>query len=147
MRNSLQQAIDNLLTKWPYLPLFAPDRGNAQQGVPTVRTPAHSRLPTGPREVGQKISIIAVAIGGIVGAVSAALTSIFLLNPNLAQSTRNTASITQVAVEPSVTLEQYFGHLSFKSSIERTRKSYPEQTLKLLEQEAPRLKILGTVIH
>ncbi len=46
----------------------------------------------------------------IVGLVSAVLSAIFLIAPNLGTSTQNTVKITQVSVEPDVTEAQYFQH-------------------------------------
>jgi hypothetical protein len=97
-------------------------------------------------KVGKRVSVVAVAVGGIIGATSALLTSLFLVRPNLAQSTGNKAAITDVAVEREVTLEQYFAHFSVKSSLQRLKAAYPDRPQILLDRNGPRLHTLGTVI-
>lgn len=46
----------------------------------------------------------------VVGLVGAVLSAIFLLAPNLGQSTENTVEISHVTVEPNVTGGEYFQH-------------------------------------
>jgi hypothetical protein len=54
----------------------------------------------------------ATGIGVIVGLVSALLTTLFVVVPNLKPSTTNLVAITNVVVEPNVTFAQYLQHPS-----------------------------------
>ncbi|MCW3035603.1 MAG: hypothetical protein JWM17_915 [Actinobacteria bacterium] len=96
---------------------------------------------------GTKVGIVAAALSGIVGALSAIVTTTFLIKPNLAPSTSNSASITDVVLEPSVTLQEYFSHLTIKSSLQRLQDSFPARTRVLLEKDRSRLNTVGTVVH
>jgi hypothetical protein len=92
------------------------------------------------------VRIVAVALGGIVGVLTSLLTSFFVIRPNLAQSTDNRVSITEMATEPAVTLEQYFSHPSVRSVLNRLKAEYPERTRLLMERDQPRSQTPGTVI-
>jgi hypothetical protein len=89
----------------------------------------------------------AAAIGSVIGGLSAALTSYFLIRPNLVPSTENHAEIRTVAVEPGVTLQQYFQHPAVRHSLDRLKATYPDNTRRLLEGERPRMHVEGFAVH
>lgn len=118
---------------------------NAAPSVPSP--PAAARIRSELFRVGKSISVVTVAIGGIVGAMSAILTAVFLIRPNLSPSSGNRATITDVVVEPDVTLQEYFSHFSVKSALQRLETKYPERTQTLLTNDRPLLNTVGTVVH
>ena len=83
----------------------------------------------------------------LLGAMGGLVAAFFLIWPNLAPSTENHAEIKKIAVEPAVTLQQYFDHPSVRQSLERLRLAYPERTQRLLDHERQRLGVIGTVLH
>ena|SRR5437588_5967328 len=108
--------------------------------------PDQEHISQGLAKLWRQVSIMAVALGGIIGALSAAITTLFLLKPNLAPSTVNSADITNVTIEPTVTLEQYFSDLPVRSELERLKATYPERTKILMNRDRPRLSVAGTVV-
>jgi hypothetical protein len=93
------------------------------------------------------VGATAAAMGSIIGVASALLTTFLLIRPNLAPSTTNVAQITKVAVEPGVTLGQYFDHPPVKAAVGRLRAAYPDRTKRLLAIDGPRLGTVGAVVH
>jgi hypothetical protein len=91
----------------------------ARAGPPEVPTVHPGHVPSEPwtaREIAtlKRVSKRAVAaasgIGVIVGLASAILATLFVVLPNLKPSTTNLVAITNVVVEPNVTLDQYLQH-------------------------------------
>ena len=64
------------------------------------------------KRVSKRTVAAATGIGVIVGLVSALLTTLFVVLPNLKPSTTNLVSISNVVVEPNVTFGQYLQHPS-----------------------------------
>jgi hypothetical protein len=64
------------------------------------------------KHVSKRAVAAATGIGVIVGLVSALLTTLFVVLPNLKPSTTNLVAITNVVVEPNVTFGQYLQHPS-----------------------------------
>jgi hypothetical protein len=98
-------------------------------------------------KLNRRVSATSAALGSLVGVASAVLTTFFVVRPNFAPSTMNEAQITKISVEPGVTLQQYFDHPPVKAQVARIRTRYPEETKRLLEIDAPRLGVVGVVVH
>ena len=98
--------------------------------------------------VAKNASVVAAALGGIIGSVSATLGLLFLIRPNLAPSTGNRAEITQIALEPRVTLHDYLLHFSVAKTWPRVQRALPKDHAQVwVENVARRSNTLGTVIH
>ena len=80
--------------------------------APTDDRPPAAAREQSPERIGRAQRILAFlsALGPLLGVVTGAVGTFYLLRPNLAPSTANEAHITNVAVEPGVTLEQYARH-------------------------------------
>src|SRR5438132_7892522 len=82
----------------------------------------------------KKVTVVAAAVGGLIGGISTALGLFFIVRPNLAPSTTNRAEITQIAVEPNVTLQAYLSHFFVKMALPRIQNALPKENRPLMIQ-------------
>jgi hypothetical protein len=69
------------------------------------------------KRVSKRAVAAATGIGVVVGLVSALLTTLFVILPNLRPSTTNLVAISNVVVEPNVTCDQYLHHPSTERAL------------------------------
>jgi len=107
----------------------------------------HPRLHPQVKRLAKRVSGWGAAVGAVVGALSGLITTLLIVQPNLRPPTINRAQITQTAIEPEVTLDQYFQHPLVKAALHRLQAAYPQRTTRLFQLEQPRLATTGTVVH
>jgi hypothetical protein len=96
----------------------------------------------------KKVTALTAALAGVIGLATGALSLFFLMRPNLAPSTTNRAAITEIAVEPRVTLQDYLSHFSVQMTLLRIQNALPKANQPMLMKGmSPRFKTVGTVIH
>lgn len=100
-----------------------------------------------PPRTSKRVLAGVTTLAALVGVMGSMVTTFFLLKPDLAPSKRNHAEIKKVRIEPEVTLEEYLSHPSIRSAVELLETSFPEATRRVLQQAAPRLGTVGTVVH
>lgn len=88
----------------------------------------------------QRVLAFLSALGPLIGVVTGAVGTFYLLRPNLAPSTANEAHITNVAIEPGVTLGQYARH----PTVARVLGGRHDEFLRL---NAANVDTAGTVVH
>lgn len=107
-------------------------------GSSVVATPAASM--TSRATNWQRFLTVLSAFAPLMGVVTGAVGTFFVLRPNLAPSTSNEANITNVAIEPGVTLAEYARHPTVGRVL-------GVRTGEFLELNKANIDTVGTVVH